>query len=469
MTAPVGQRRRSRLGSMMLLSLQAGASGVGIAGLGRVLCAAAMLAAGAAGAAAQSPPQRLLLGACAHLAQHVPYPAATLALAAQAGIHSIRDEVYWGAVEGERGRFAMPPRYQDYVNTAIADGIEPLLILDYGNALHDKGDKPRSDEAIAAFTRYAEFVARHFKGEVRLYEVWNEWDNGGGNTTPGSVEDYARLLKAVYPALKRIDPGITVLADAVLVGGRSESDFRKLNELGLLRFADGISIHPYQSTPEEAAARLQATEAGLRRINDDRPVPLYATEIGWPSSGKGISLTRQAAYAARLLLTARSLPFLAGLWWYDFRNDDQDPNSTYPNYGLVWADLSPKPAYDAVADVAAVLADATLVDRLATADADDWVLRFRTAGGQDFWALWTTKEGALAQFGLETLAASPGPVEAHEAGRRPAERGWVADPRGHGISRLDVTAGATPVLVQGTLSEVTLGRVAHLAFPSDRR
>jgi polysaccharide biosynthesis protein PslG len=420
-------------------------------------------------AAAQSPPPRFLIGACGHLAQHVPYPAANLALMAQAGLRSLRDEPAWGAVEQRKGELAMPAKYQDFINTALADKIEPLLILDYGNALYDRGDKPRSDEAIAAFTRYAEFVARHFQGKVHYYEVWNEWSNGGGHTTPGSVEDYARLLKAVYPVLKRVDPGITVLADEVMLWHGRTIDGAKAGELDLMPFLDGISVHPYQKTPEASIRQMAELEAAARHANKDKPVPLYATEIGWPVYGKGVSLTRQAAYAARLLLLARTLPFLDGVWWYDFRNDGQDPGSDYPNYGLVWQDLTPKPAYAAVADIAALLAEATPVDRVATADDDDWVLRFRTAGGEDVWALWTTKDGALARFGLTTLATSPGPVEIHEAGHGPATRGWVADPHGHGVSRLDVTVGETPVLIRGKLDGVSVGRPDHPPFPSELR
>jgi hypothetical protein len=75
----------------------------------------------------------------------------------------------------------------------------------------------------------------------------------------------------------------------------------------------------------------------------------------------------------------------------------------------------------------------------------------------------------LSRFALETLATSPGPVELHEAGRPPVTRSWIADPRGHGISRLDVIAGETPILLRGNLSDVVIHQVGQPALPSDRR
>lgn len=441
--------------------------------LSAAACLALVLA--ALPVAAQPDEQPFITGAGTHFAQGAGDPVAGVALASQAGIRSIRDEVYWNGVEHERGQLAMPARWDDYVDEAVRAGIDPLLILDYGNGLYDGGDKPRSDEAVAAFTRYAEFVASHFKGKVRRYEVWNEWDNAGGRTTPGTADDYAKLLKSVYPALKAVDPHLLVLADAVVMGHGRDEDLQKMAALGVLRVADGVSVHPYfynrgpRKTPEAWAGWMQGTEASLRRYHDGADVPLYVTEIGWPThrGRDGVSLERSAAYAARLLLLARTMPFIKGLWWYDFRNDGQRPAEAYDNFGLVWPDLTPKPAYYAVADVTAALAGATLIERRATADDDDWLLRFRAADGRELWALWTAKENALARFDLATLAENPAALELHEVGRRPAERAWVRGSRG--TSRLDVTVGETPILLRGDLAEVRVVGVEHPEFPGEWR
>ena len=110
-----------------------------------------------------------LVGACTHFGQGKGLLGANLSVMSQGGIASFRDEVGWGAIERTKGELAMPAAWDDFVNAGLKAGIEPLIILDYGNRLYDDGDKPRSPEAIEAFCRYAEFVVGHFKGRVKLY------------------------------------------------------------------------------------------------------------------------------------------------------------------------------------------------------------------------------------------------------------------------------------------------------------
>ncbi len=441
------------------------------AGIAWAICLALALAAAAPPLRAQQRDESFITGSGA---RHWRAPSAveeTLQLAAHAGLLAAREEVNWAETEQERGKLAVTAETDFYLPEEMRHGIAPLVILTYGNKFYDGGDKPRSAEAIAAFTRYAEFLARHFLGRVHSYELWNEWSNTVGGGTPGSTDDYVRLLKSVSPALKAIDSHLTLLMDEVVMGHHQEGDFQKLAQLGLLRLADGIAVHPYAALPEDSLNWLQDTEAALRRSNDGALVPLYVTEIGWHTDGRpdGVSLERQAGLASRILLLARTAPFIKGVWLYNFRNNGWDMKDNEQNYGLLWPDDTPKPAYYAVADVTAALADATFVDRLSTVDDQDWVLRFRTGAGQDLWALWTAKDGVLSRFALETLATSPGPVELHEAGRPPVTRAWIADPQGHGISRLDVIAGETPILLRGNLSDVVIHQVGHPALPSDRR
>ena len=126
-----------------------------------------LLAAGALAQPARPPAFRV--GVCTHFSQGKGYLPENLSLARQAGIRSIRDEATWRPVERVKGQFAMPEAYDAYVDEAVRLGLEPLLILDYGNPFYDGGDKPISAEAVEGSVRYSEFLVRHFKGKVKLY------------------------------------------------------------------------------------------------------------------------------------------------------------------------------------------------------------------------------------------------------------------------------------------------------------
>lgn len=394
----------------------------------------------------------------------------------EAGISSFREDVPWKQVEQTEGQLAIPSQWDAYVDQAIQLGIEPLLILDYGNRFYDGGDKPLSERAMQGFVRYCEFVVRHFKGRVRQYEIWNEWDAALGHTTPGSAADYVRLAQRVYPAIKGIDPGITVLAGAVtfeaMLGSRVDRVLgavgvhtRWLDELiaaGVLRYADGLSLHPYvykhphidKRTPEAWAHWLDEIQTDLRSHHQGRTVPLYITELGWPThkAPMGVTAERAADYLPRMLLLARTLPYVKGVWWYDLRDDGWDERNGEHNYGLLRPDLRPKPAYASLLAVADLAGRAEYLGRYETGDPALWILRFRASSGDEVWALWYT--GTAARH---IVLSYPAPeirlTEVRRLGDRAVEHRCLPAP-GPVVCHLPLTIEGTPWFLKGRLQNL---------------
>jgi hypothetical protein len=275
--------------------------------------------------------------------------------AEKAGITSLREDAPWEEIELEKGCFKIPQVLEVFVDSSIAHEINPLLILDYGNKFYDNGSKPVSHAAINAFVNYAKFVAEHFKGRVKLYEIWNEWPGMG--EPPYDPQSYFNLVKAVYPVLKTIDSSITVLAGAVDGIALAKGWCTKLFATGIGVYSDGISIHPYvyflknrPSTPAALYNLIQVLEDSLGVLNNKRDVPLYITEIGWPSSlqQNGVSRLKQAAYISETYRLLSGLSFIKGIWWYDLKDDGVDPENNECNFGILDYDLNSKPAYDSL-------------------------------------------------------------------------------------------------------------------------
>ena len=92
-------------------------------------------------------------------------------------------------------------------------------------------------------------LARHFDDDVRLYEVWNEYNIGIGMPEPyrkgGSADDYFQMLKHTYPRLKKLAPGCTVIAGACTSGGVRDGWLEGIVQLGALDYCDILSIHTY--------------------------------------------------------------------------------------------------------------------------------------------------------------------------------------------------------------------------------
>jgi hypothetical protein len=412
-----------------------------------------------------------LVGACTHFSQGKGVLDRNIESIRHAGIVSIRDEVGWGSVEREKGKLAMPEQFDAYVRKAAAAGLRVLLILDYSNPFYDDGDRPRSPEAIEGFCRYAEFVVKYFGNDVRLYEIWNEWDIGIGlperYNKGGSAQDYAKLLQAVYPRIKAADPGATVIAGASTSGAVKGGWLEGIVQLGALDSCDAISIHSYNYSdkfpergPEACSAWMTGVQEMLRRYNGGKDVPFHVTEMGWPThvTKHGTDPQLSASYLARLYLLARMSPSFAGIWWYDFQDDGWNPQYNEDNFGLVRPDLTPKPAYHVMVDVSSLVAKGRFADRLATKDENLWVLRFKV-GQADCWALWSADDQDR-QVVLQTNFADR-PVTIQQTGHDacPTQwgfRDWTGRGSEYAPNQLSLVVGHRPVLIGDDLSGVSV-------------
>lgn len=420
------------------------------------------------------PPAQFIVGACTHFSQGKGILDRNIESLRQAGIGSIRDEVSWAAIEREKDKLAMPVQFSAYVRQATRANVNVLLILDYANPYYDDGDRPRSPEAIEGFCRYAEFVVRHFGKQVRSYEIWNEWDIGIGLPKKydkgGSAEDYFKLLKAVYPRIKAVDPGVTVVAGACTSGAVHRGWLEEIVKLGALDSCDAISIHSYnysdkfpQRGPEACSAWMAGVQEMLRKYRGGKDVPFYVTEMGWPThiTEHGTDPELSASYLARLYLLARTSPSFKGLWWYDFQDDGWNPEYNEDNFGLARPDLTPKPAYYVMKDISPILTYMQYVDRVSTGDENLRVLRFKWTQ-EEAWALWSADDHDR-QVVLQTEQPDR-PVMIRTAGQGSyvswwGNRDWAGGKTELASNQLSVVVGHRPMLIGNDLTGVSVVQV----------
>jgi hypothetical protein len=231
------------------------------------------------------------------------------------------------------------------------------LILDYGHPDHG-GSVPRTAEDIAAFGRFAEAAARHFKGRDVRYEIWNEPNLGQFWPPRPSAEEYAALLREAVAAMHRADPAAKVVS-----GGVSTLDLKFLRRAidpGIARDLSAIGVHPYpKGAPETIRPELEKLREWAHRSFGER-IEIWDTEWGYSSTsatetapGKGHSdegRLRQARLAIREILTVWSTGLPVGVW-YDLQDDGADAENPEQNYGLLDASGAEKPAMQAVRTV----------------------------------------------------------------------------------------------------------------------
>lgn len=322
-----------------------------------------------------------------------------------AGIGAIRDEVYWHEIETVRDTFRFKPEHDAYINGALAKGLKPLIILDYGNDLY--GGTPRDSVQRAAFARYCKaVVGRYAPKGVKHYEIWNEPNlcvPGFCPWNPGpKAEEYFALLKVAYAACKSVDSSVFIVGCATSPLDEPETAqkipgvefIKRVFALGGREYMDAVSFHQYPigRTPEQWVSyeigRIQAVVGNK---------PMWITEVGYPTNL--VTEDNQANFIARSYLLGRTIPQLQRISWYDLQNDCTDPGNAECRYGILREDRSPKPAYKALKTVATIVGAQTFLGMESTNNA--YVLTFGSANLPTY-AAWHGSSTSLRNITLAT-------------------------------------------------------------------
>jgi hypothetical protein len=285
---------------------------------------------------------------------------------AAAGVKWVRIDVSWAAIEGTRKGSRNPwyIRMVDFcVNQARRRGMKVLVTLwltpawaNGGKGQHVPPNHPRH------YADFARWAARHWRGRVSAWEVWNE-PEPRQPFFQGTVQQYVSLLRAAYPGFKAGDSKALVL-----LGGPSSNDdawIRRVYRLGAKRSFDVLAVHPYQGfgdAPPEArddGNRWWFTHLpAVRRVMADfRDLgkPVWFTEFGWsahanragiPNWQRGVTPAQQGDYLVRALEYARvHYPYVQVAIWYKERRHPAGPSAHEEGFSLLGARLAETPAY----------------------------------------------------------------------------------------------------------------------------
>jgi len=288
-----------------------------------------------------------------------------------AGVEWLRVDMGWSSFQ-EDGPDSFSSWYVDLsdfvVDAARARGMKVLATLWRTPEWAGATDVYAPPADPAEYGKIARWAADHFRGRVDAWEVWNEPNSS--SFFKGTPTQYAGLLRASYHEFKAGDP------DALVVfGGPEYNDtnfIKKVFDAGGAGYYDVMSTHPYMApadlppeTPDTSGNNIWllthvAAVKDLMGQYGDGAKEIWFTEFGWSSHGntgsepewkKGVSLAEQGEYFIRTIeLVKAQFPYVTNVFWYNERNrvDTEDPQ--HANYGLLYSDLSPKPAYTMLRD-----------------------------------------------------------------------------------------------------------------------
>ncbi|MBI2299599.1 MAG: hypothetical protein HYU66_11775 [Armatimonadetes bacterium] len=312
----------------------------------------------------------------------------------------------------------------------------------------------------------AEFDAsfRHWSAVTPYVEVGNELNLGGL-----SGKDYVeKLLKPASAALRQANPAAKVLSMGL--GGVSREWLASFTEAGGFDLIDVLSVHPgcHPKSPEFWEGwrgwvfRSQVQDA-LKAAREHGGKDVWITEAYAPTppGRSGLDLRTAADYLVRTYVCAWAAGVKKTFWyqlqdgvWFARRPDPQDIEYSF---GIVYTDLSPKPAYVAYGTMTEQLEGATCVGRLDLGADDLYGVRFRR-GKETVDVLWSCREKH------ETDIPWWPPEKYKDCSRRPAEP-WVERwraavtvelPAAGAVSVTDLMGNARPVAALGGRAALAL-------------
>lgn len=290
-----------------------------------------------------------------------------------AGTKNVRESFYWSEVEVNKGQYSYNPKFTLPMQSFKEFNIDPFLVLAFSNKYYDGGKTPYTEEAHTAYANYVRSMLGKFGNQLKSVEMWNEFNLpffGGNGPADSRADIYFNLLKKGYEASKLVRPDLNVVGGAT--AGIPQEWLEDVFELGGLDYMDSLSVHPYRypQTPEGLLEEIDSLNQLVRDHNDGETIPLWFSEIGWPThlNPTGVDENTQAAY----LIRSYVLSMAAGvekIFWYNLMDTGTDKLNNEHNFGIIHntgdalGSYTPKPSYVALSTLTRQLTNANVVSQ----------------------------------------------------------------------------------------------------------
>jgi PKD repeat protein len=289
---------------------------------------------------------------------------------AEAGIEAVRTDIAWAEIQPDNREEFEWEKFDPVIALSQSYGFGLLPIIGYSSEWASTArDAPsREDRTYAPPlpTEYGWFTYNavdRYKAHVRAWEVWNEPNLPYFWRPEPNPALYTELLKQAYLAIKYADPRAVVVLGGLApdeAKGESHEDLYSPDQFlqvvydrGGGAYFDVVGSHPY-TQPSEGTDKLAEKLDALRIIvdnNSDDQKPIWLTEYGTAvAPEKGISGEVQGKWMTQSLDALSFREQASVVFWYNFRDNGNDPNDPLQNFGLVRWDYKTKPAYQAYKD-----------------------------------------------------------------------------------------------------------------------
>lgn len=284
----------------------------------------------------------------------------------EARVEAVRIPLRWPTVEPEKGKWDYSR--VDKVVKALRDAKIEILATFLGVPVWASGVDP---EEVKGFYDcfppqdmgdWQEFVRRtvtRYKGDIRLWEIWNE-ENGAEFFRPEpDAEKYVEMLKSAHGEIRKIDPGAVVVLGGLVMNGvianpwsevKVPNFLQAIYDAGGKAYFDVVNIHPYVVASDaegpDYLIKLTRETIEVMKKNGDAQKPLWITETGC-FADENITQQRQAEHLTGVFRELKKLPEVKAVYWFTLRDYGQSILGGENTMGLLTNTGEKKPMFDA--------------------------------------------------------------------------------------------------------------------------
>lgn len=265
----------------------------------------------------------------------------------------------WGWIQPSKDQWNWGP-----MDAKLADAKKNKLRLSGGLwyfapwATKDGGTRSAPLKDISDWTNYVTAAVTRYKGDIKHWEVWNEYNGSFGKSLSGDkVQDYTDLFVAASKAAKAADPEAKV---GLNCANFSVGFFDEVIKRGAGGHFDFICIHPYENVGmamkgEEPAflSMVGSLRKMLAENKQDPKTPIWITEAGVLVSIEPDEKSDQLQAEGLVKLNVLSIASgIERVFWFEARGPSYGDGV---DHGLIRKDWSIRPAYTAMKTMTGLL------------------------------------------------------------------------------------------------------------------
>ena len=308
---------------------------------------------------------------------------AELAMMNKIGINMVRGGSHFFAL-GYKG-----DEFNPLMMDSVVKSVENANIPMHGNLSMDAFGK-KFWEDLDGYSRYVDYISNRYNGHILNWEVINEVDLT--LKTDSSAFKYSQLLKRIYPIFKKDGR-----QNNVLISGLADvcSPFLdSLCQYEVYKYFDIMNFHTYDR-PENFIKHFNVLRNMMDKYGWEKEV--WLGECGMHTAPDTLKndiwndkewlIQEQARRLPRIYLTA----FAYGInkvFWYEIRSEEIDSYYSEHHFGLLHADLRPKPAFKAYETLIQMCPDRSTRPTLSVFG-ENYLASWITPKGETVYAAWS--------------------------------------------------------------------------------